>query len=158
MINFRKARIADVENIYQLVMAYANQGLMLARPRQGLYADIREYVVGENEDREIVAIGALRILWEDLAEVRSLAVRKPYLRQGAGRQIVSILESEARELGIPRLFALTYQEDFFIKCGFRAVEHNALPQKVWRDCIDCPKFPDCDEKAVIKDLKIEEEV
>lgn len=153
MINFRKARISDVEGIYTLIMAYANEGLMLARPRQILYADIREYVVGESENGDIVAIGALGILWEDLAEVRSLAVRKAYLRQGAGRRIVEMLEEEAKDLGIPRIFALTYQEGFFTKCGFQQVEHDTLPQKVWRDCIDCPKFPHCDEKAVIKDIK-----
>ncbi len=153
MIKFRKARIDDVESIYTLIMAYAEEGLMLPRPRQVLYADIREYIVGEKEDGEIVAIGALGILWSDLAEVRSLAVKKGYRRRGAGSEIVSILESEARELGIPRIFALTYQEDFFKKCGFYGAEHSALPQKVWRDCIDCPKFPDCDEKAVIKDIK-----
>ncbi|MEG0873692.1 MAG: N-acetyltransferase [Clostridiales bacterium] len=147
---YRKAKIDDVEQIYQLIMDYANEGLMLARPRQGIYAGIREYIVGENSTGEVVAIGALRILWSDLAEICSLAVREPYLKKGIGKKIVELLENEAEDLRIPQIFALTYQQGFFLKCGFNSVEHSALPQKVWRDCIDCPKFPDCDEKAVLK--------
>lgn len=151
MTQYRKARIEDVESIYQLIIGHANRGAMLPRPRQSLYEGIREYIVAENQG-EIIAVGALRILWKDLAEIRSLVVKDDHMRQYIGRKIVSLLEEEARALGLPRIFALTYQETFFEKCGYCKISNKELPQKVWRDCIDCPKFPDCDEVAVLKIL------
>ncbi|HIZ77796.1 MAG TPA: N-acetyltransferase [Firmicutes bacterium] len=151
MTQYRKARIEDVEDIYQLIISHANEGTMLPRPRQSLYEDIREYIVAE-EDGELIAVGALRILWKDLAEIRSLVVQSNHTRQNIGRKIVSLLEEEARALGLPRVFALTYQEAFFLQCGYHTISNKELPQKVWRDCIDCPKFPDCDEVAVLKNL------
>lgn len=151
-MNYRKAKISDVESMFHLIMDYADKGLMLARSRKSLYEGVREYIVAENEKEEIIAIGALRILWGDLAEVRSLAVRQEYAGQGMGSAIVKQLEAEAMALDIPQVFALTYQQDFFKKCGFSVVEHSALPQKVWRDCIDCPKFHDCDEVGVLKNI------
>ena len=151
---YRKARIDDVEQMYQLILNHAQQGIMLARPRQSLYEDIREYVVAEDDDGAIVAIGALRILWKDLAEIRSLAVRDDRFREGMGRHIIELLEKEAMELGVPQVFALTYQDTFFFRCGYKEISNKALPQKVWRDCIDCPKFPDCDEIAVSKELSV----
>jgi amino-acid N-acetyltransferase len=148
---YRKARMSDVEAIHGLINNYANKGLMLARSRSCIYEGIREYTVAEHEGI-IVGVGGLHILWYDLAEIRALAIAPEYSKRGVGRRIVSLLEEEARDLELPMLFALTYQPGFFIKCGYQVTEHKNLPQKVWKECINCPKFPDCDEQAVIKVL------
>jgi len=148
---YRKAKMTDAETIHSLINNYANMGLMLARSRSCVYEGLREYTVAENQGL-IVGVGGLHILWEDLAEVRALAIAPGYVKQGIGRQIVKLLEQEARDLELPRLFALTYQPEFFKKCGFQEVENTNLPQKVWKECINCAKFPHCDEQAVIKNL------
>lgn len=140
----RKARLTDVEEIHQLVNNYAEKGLMLSRPRSMLYEYIREFAVAET-DGEIVGTGALHIMWADLAEIRAVAVKENYMGQGVGRKLVEYFLQEARELGIPRVFTLTYQPEFFQKMGLAVVDKNNLPQKVWKECINCPKFPNCDE-------------
>jgi len=143
-MNIRKARLSDAEAIHELVNKYAEKGLMLSRPRSMIYECIRDFVVVEHEG-EIVGAGGLHILWEDLAEVRALAVKDSMARQGIGRMIVNYCLAEAKELGIPRVFTLTYQPEFFAKLGFQVVNKENMPQKVWRECINCPKFPNCDE-------------
>lgn len=143
-MHIRKARLSDVENIYRLVNNYADKGEMLSRPRSLIYEYIRDFVIIEIDDK-VVGTGALHILWDDLAEIRALAVEEDQTRRGIGRGIVEYCLQEAKELGIPKVFALTYQPDFFAKCGFRVISKDNLPQKVWRDCINCPKFPNCDE-------------
>jgi amino-acid N-acetyltransferase len=150
-MKFRKAVLADVEAMHGLINECANQGLMLARARNMLYETIRDFTVVE-EDGEIIAAGALHIIWEDLAEIRALAVTGKYLKQGLGRGLVTKLVQEARELGCKRVFALTYQPGFFVKCNFEEVSKDLMPPKVWKECINCPKFPHCDENAVIFDL------
>ena len=112
MTLYRKARIEDVEPIYQLVMGHAQGGTMLPRSRQSLYEGIREYVVAV-EQNEIIAVGALRILWSDLAEIRSLVVRDGRTRQGIGQRIVELLEEEAKALGLPQVFAPHLSGDLF---------------------------------------------
>jgi amino-acid N-acetyltransferase len=155
-VELRKAKMSDVEAIHSLVNNYANQGLMLPRSRNALYEGVREFTVVVVEDR-IVGCGSLHILWSDLAEVRSLAIAPQYTRQGLGRRLVEALVNEARELGIPRILALTYTPAFFAACGFRLATREELPQKVWKECINCPKFPDCDETAMVLELAIEQE-
>ncbi|HWI54516.1 MAG TPA: N-acetyltransferase, partial [Desulfobacteria bacterium] len=123
---FRKARISDVETIHALITHYANEGLMLARSRTMLYEFIRDFTVAE-EDGKVVAAGGLHILWEDLAEVRALAVSPDYAKKGIGRGMVTNFIKEAWELGIPKVFALTYQLGFFEKCGFNLVSKDVLP-------------------------------
>lgn len=150
-INIRKARITDVEQIHALITHFADQGLMLARPRSVLYECVREFTVAEQGDR-VIGAGGLHIIWEDLAEIRALAVHEQYSRQGIGRRLVEAFLAEARQLHIPRVFALTYQAGFFLKCGFRHVAKQELPHKVWKECINCPKFPNCEEEAVLIDL------
>ncbi|MCI8336408.1 MAG: N-acetyltransferase [Peptococcaceae bacterium] len=147
----RKATMADVESIRALINNYADQGLMLPKARSAIYENIREYVLAE-EAGQVVGVGGLHILWHDLAEVRSLAVAEGVRGKGIGRKIVSALEEEARTLGVTRCFALTYQKDFFSSCGYQLVENKELPQKVWTECINCPKFPDCDEYAMVKEV------
>ncbi|NPV80956.1 MAG: N-acetyltransferase [Firmicutes bacterium] len=163
-MTIRKARITDVENIQQLVNNYADKGLMLPRSLSMLYESLREFMVAEdiniseNADGsrkpEILGTGALHVIWSDLAEIRALAVAPHKTGTGIGRRLVESLLAEARDLGIPYVFALTYQPVFFEKCGFTRIEKEQLPQKVWKDCINCPRFPNCDEVALI--IKIPE--
>lgn len=148
---YRKARIDDVEAIHALITHYAGEGLMLARPRAMIYEFLRDFTVGEENGR-VIAAGALHILWEDLAEIRALAVVPEFTKQGVGREMVQTFVKEAGELGIPQIFSLTYQPTFFQKCGFTLVSKETLPHKVWKECIDCPKFPNCDESAVLLNI------
>lgn len=146
-MEFRKARFSDVEQIHKLVNDYAAEGLMLARARNVLYETLREFILAE-DDGMIVGVGALHLIWDSLAEVRTMAVAPAYKGQGVGRQIVEQLLEEGRELGVTQIFALTYQPGFFAKLGFHEVPKEELPHKVWKECINCPKFPNCDETAV----------
>ncbi|NPV72976.1 MAG: N-acetyltransferase [Pelotomaculum sp.] len=152
-MKFRKARITDVEPIHALITYYADRGLMLARPRTMLYEGLREFTIAEDRGR-VVGAGSLHIIWEDLAEIRALAVDPAYARQGIGSGLVKMFIEEARELALPRVFALTYQQEFFEKCGFRVVQKESLPQKVWKECVNCPKFPNCEEVAMIIDIDV----
>ncbi|MZP31438.1 N-acetyltransferase [Heliobacterium undosum] len=148
----RKARMNDVEDIHALISESAAEGLMLARSRSLLYEGLRDITVAE-EAGKIVGTGSLHILWEDLAEIRALAISKDARGKGIGKAIVDMLIEEAKDLGIDRVFALTYQEGFFSKCGFSVVQKEQLPHKVWKECIDCPKFPNCDEVAMLLQVK-----
>jgi len=148
---FRKAKMTDVEHIHSLINKYAEMGLMLARSRSSLYEGLREYTVVEDNGR-IIGVAGLHIMWYDLAEIRSIAIAPDYTKKEIGRELVRVLEEEAKSLCLPRIFALTYQPGFFVKCGFEEIPNKDLPQKVWKECIDCPKFPDCDEHAVMKVL------
>lgn len=148
---FRKARMSDVETMALLINTYADQGLMLRRNVPSLYQRLRDYTVVE-EGGGIIAVGGLHILWVDLAEICSLAVDSRYIRGGVGMSLVDHLLGESRELEIEKVFTLTYQPGFFERCGFSRIEKEELPQKVWTECINCPKFPNCDEIALIKTL------
>lgn len=143
----RKARIPDAKAIHKLLLTYAQQELMLSRSLPNIYEVIRSFYVYEDAG-EILGTVSLQICWEDLAEVRSLAVAEGQVKKGIGRQLVQACLDEARELGLKKVFALTYQPLFFEKMGFQYIEKAELPQKIWSDCIKCPKFPDCDEIAM----------
>lgn len=147
----RKAKISDVESIHTLITYYAEQDLMLARSRNMLYENLREFTVAEDRG-QVVAAGSLHITWQDLAEIRAMAVTPDYKKKGIGRRLVSKFIEEARELEIPRIFALTYQDGFFAKCGFSIIDKDSLPQKVWKECVNCPKFPNCEEIAMIIEI------
>ena len=140
----RKAVLPDVEEMVNLVNYYADKGLMLSRSRCMLYENIRDFVVVE-QNNEIIGIGALHVLWNDLAELRTLAVKEGMVNKGIGRQIVNFILEEAKELKIQKVFTLTYQPGFFEKMGFSVIDKEKMPQKVWTDCINCPKFPNCNE-------------
>ncbi len=150
-MELRKARISDVEEMMVLINSNAEQGLMLPRSRNMLYENIREFLLAE-ADGQLVGVASLHILWSDLAEIRALAVSAEYKRRGIGTQIVRGLEEEARALGCTKLFALTYQPEFFKYCGYEEVSKDQMPQKVWTECINCIKFPNCDEIAVSRML------
>lgn len=147
----RRARIPDAKAIHQLLLAYAREGVLLGRSLVDIYAAIRDFYVYE-ENGTILGVGALAICWEDLAEVRSLAVAPGQHGKGIGRGIVENCLIEARDLGLRKVFALTYEPDFFKKLGFVDIDKSELPQKVWGDCINCVKFPDCDEFALAINL------
>lgn len=147
----RKAQIADVKEIQKLLMTFANRGDMLSRSLSELYESLRDFYVVE-EDGVLLGAAALHIVWEDLAEVRSVAVTEDAGRKGIGSRLVQACIAEARDIGLKRIFCLTYKPDFFAKHGFLLVDKAELPHKVWGDCIKCPKFPDCDENAMILDL------
>jgi amino-acid N-acetyltransferase len=147
----RKAQINDVKEIQKLLMHYANKGDMLSRSLSELYEALRDFYIVEEEGR-IVGVAALHIVWEDLAEIRSVAVSEGTGRKGIGTEVVNACIAEAKLLGLKRLFCLTYKPDFFGRFGFQIVDKSQLPHKVWGDCIKCAKFPDCDEIAMIMDL------
>ncbi|NTU42360.1 MAG: N-acetyltransferase [Nitrospirales bacterium] len=151
LFKLRKIKIADIKQIQKLINDFARKEEMLPRALNELYEGVRDFVVCDY-DGEIVGVCALRVLWEDLAEVRSLAVKKEFQGQGIGGMLVKRCLKEAKDLGITRVFALTYQDKFFKKLGFSDIDKAKLPHKIWGDCLRCPKFPGCDEIAVIIDL------
>ena len=145
----RKASIKDIKSIHSIVNSAAAKGEMLARSLGELYDNMRDYFVYE-ERGKVIGAGALHICWEDLAEIRSLCVTESSRGKGIGRMLVEACIEEARKLNIAKVFLLTYQEEFFGKCGFTLVDKKELPQKIWSDCIRCPKFPECDEIAMMR--------
>jgi len=147
----RKALITDVKEIHRLLLDYARDGLLLSRSLAELYESVRDFYVFE-VDGKVIGTAALNICWEDLAEVRSLAVHPDHNGRGAGKELVQACLDEARRLGIRRVFALTYKQAFFEKLGFKVIEKSQLPHKIWGDCMKCAKFPDCDEIALSVDL------
>jgi amino-acid N-acetyltransferase len=143
-----KAKIQDIPQIHRLINDYASKGEMLARPLSELYEDIRDYFVIREGD-EVLACGALHVSWSDIAEVRSVAVAENKKNQGLGAALVAACLEEAETLGIKSVFCFTYQPEFFKRSGFVDVDKMELPRKVWTDCFRCPKFPNCDETALI---------
>ena len=144
----RKARIPDVKQIQSLINAYADSGQMLPRTLNELYENLRDFSLFE-ESGSVGGVCALHVSWDGLAEVRSLAVRRDRMRMGIGAALVRHCLSEAASLGAERVFVLTYQADFFRKLGFSDIDKKELPHKVWTDCLNCVKFPNCDESALI---------
>ncbi len=150
---YRKARFSDTETIYNLISVYAKNGEMLARSRNTIYENLRDLVVAEDEDGEVVGVGGLHITWDSMAEICAMAVAPEVIRQGIGTGIVKMLIEEGKALGIKMIFTLTYKPKFFESLGFAVVPRDSLPHKIWKDCIDCPKFPDCDEIALVLQKK-----
>jgi amino-acid N-acetyltransferase len=146
-----KAKISDAPQIHRLVNYFADQGLMLPRSLSEIYEHIRDYFVMKNAG-EIVACASLHVNWADLAEIKSVAVAEDKQKQGVGDKIIRACLEEAKEIGIPTIFCLTYQPGFFERFGFTQLDKMELPQKVWNECFRCPKFPDCDEIALIYHL------
>ena len=150
----RKAEAADVEVAHKILNFFAEKGLLLPRSLSELYDHLRDYFVLEIDQGEIIqGICGLGICWSDLAEIESLAISDEHQGKGFGRKLVDACLREALMLGINRVFTLTYVPDFFLKFGFREVDKSVLPQKIWADCLKCPKFPNCDETALMLNLK-----
>ena len=153
----RRARVADIPGIAGVMAPYVVDGVLLPRPVSELYQCVREFHVVERTATDsapaaIVACAALRLLWQDLGEVRSLAVRPDAHGQGLGAALVDAVVGDARALGLPRIIALTREVGFFERSGFRVESRESIPRKVWTDCVRCPKRHACDEVAVTLDL------
>ena len=151
----RKAVIKDVPDIHRILNHYAEKDLLLPRSLSALYDHLRDYFVLEDSSpgHQIKGVCGLGICWEDLAEIRSLAVAVNQQGEGSGTRLVEMCLKEAEDLGLKKVFVLTYVPDFFKKLGFKEVNKSVLPHKIWADCLNCPKFPDCDETAMMIDLK-----
>jgi amino-acid N-acetyltransferase len=150
-VTIRKARIQDVKPMHALINECAARGEMLPRSMNNLYTRLREMTVAADGEAVAGCCG-LSICWENLAEVRSLVLTRELRGQGLGRKLVETCLSEAVTLGIYRVFTLTYLVDFFENLGFKVVSKDILPHKIWADCLDCHKFPDCDEIAMLIEL------
>jgi amino-acid N-acetyltransferase len=147
----RKARVEDVKAVHGLIGSFADSRVMLPRSLSELYDNVRDFWVAES-DGEIVGACACHVVWEDLAEVKSLAVRADWQGRGLGREFVDKAKAEARALGVRRLFCLTFRREFFERMGFEPIPKEELPHKIWAECIKCPMFPDCGEVALIMTL------
>jgi amino-acid N-acetyltransferase len=147
-----KATIRDVAEMHRLINDFADRDEMLPRPLSEIYENIRDYFV-VRQAGQITGCAALHVMWSDLAEVKSVAVVEESQRQGIGSRLVEACLEEARLLGLPTVFCLTYKPDFFQRFGFSEVDKMELPRKVWTECYHCPKFPDCNEVALIINLE-----
>jgi amino-acid N-acetyltransferase len=148
----RKAKVQDIQAIKKLIEPYGKTGAMLPVSLSELYDRIRSFFLYENEDGAIVGVAALHISWDDLAEIRSIAVAKEHKKRGIGRELVDSCLAEARDLGVGRVFVLTYIPEFFNKVGFAELDKAKLPHKIWSECLKCVKFPECDETAMVKKI------
>jgi amino-acid N-acetyltransferase len=149
----RKATIDDIKQIHLLLKYYGERGELLARPLSRLYDHARDFLVYDSQkDQKILGCCALQFCWEDLAEIRSIAVHQNHLREKIGTRLLEAAFEEARAYKIKKLFTLTYKPYFFKQFGFIEIDKSELPIKIWSDCIHCVKFPDCDEIAMLKVL------
>ena len=147
----RKARISDIREIQRLINFYAKDDLMLPRSFGDLYDNLRDFWVYE-EKSKILGCCALHISWADLAEIKSLAIKKSFQKRGIGALLVDASLNEANQLGAKKIFVLTYKPNYFRRFGFKKISKEDLPRRIWTECINCPKFPDCKEIAMIKQL------
>ena len=148
MNRVEKAKISDAAQMHKLINHFASKDEMLARPLSEIYENIRDYFVVRQGER-VIACAALHVIWSDFAEIKSLAVTEDSQEQGIGAQLVAACLNEAKELGMPTVSCLTYRPGFFEKLGFSQVDKMELPHKIWAECLRCPKFPNCDEVALI---------
>jgi amino-acid N-acetyltransferase len=150
-LKVERASVGDAKAVHELINSFARKGEMLPRTMPEIYESLRDFSV-VRDGSDVVACGALHIMWEDLAEVRSLAVREERQGQGLGALLVRAHLEESRHLGLKTVFALTYRPGFFERLGFVQADVMTLPRKVWNECYRCPKFPTCNEIAVVLDL------
>ncbi len=147
----RAATLKDVRSIHALLQMYADRGELLPRPMGQLYDHLRDFAVAVDEDgRKVIGCCALQICWQDLAEIRSLAVDPRHRHRGVGSELTRHALEEAQRFRLPKVFTLTYRPGFFEQFGFARIDRAELPRKIWADCVLCPKFPDCDEIAMLK--------
>jgi amino-acid N-acetyltransferase len=148
----RRARISDVRDVQKLVNGFARKHKLIQRSLNDLYDNIRDIFVYEAGGK-IKGTLSLHVSWEDLAEIRSLAVIKASQNRGIGKALIKAALRDAAELGVKRVFSLTYIPGYFHTLGFRDIDKAELPSKIWTDCLNCPHFPECDEEAVITEIK-----
>ncbi len=145
----RKAALGDMKTIHKLIAEQAKAGHLIARAISDLYSQVRDFTVWQDDESGVLlGCGALHICWEDLAEVRSLAVSTAHQGRGIGTALIKSLLEESRQMGVSRVFVLTNRISLFEKNGFQQIEKSQLPHKIWADCLKCNKFPDCDEVAL----------
>lgn len=150
----RKARVIDARQIQVIINNYAKKDKLLPRSLSQIYENVRDFFVKEKR-KKIIGCVALHIHWEDLVEIKSLAVQKKHCGQGYGQELVTSAMEEAKSLGVKKIFALTYIPEFFLKLGFEEINKDDLPKKIWGECIQCVKFPDCGEVPVVYYIKWE---
>ncbi|HBH87899.1 MAG TPA: N-acetyltransferase [Syntrophaceae bacterium] len=150
----RKARISDVRTIHRMINMSSGKGEILPRSLMDIYGSLRDFFIYLDEGRQVVVgICAMNIIWENLAEIRSLCVEEEYRKRGIGKKLVEACISEAITLQLFRIFTLTNRPDFFAQLGFKEVAMSTLSEKIWSDCFRCSKYPDyCDEVAMIIEL------
>ena len=146
-----RAKVNDANSVHRLIGHFADKGEVLPRALSEIYEGIRDYFVVRQGGR-VIACAALQVTWVDLAEIRSLAVDEQAQSQEIGSKLVQACLEEAKELGIPKVFCLVRKPAFFERHGFQLIDKKELPQKVWAECYRCPKFPDCDEVALVRQL------
>ncbi len=151
-MKLRKAKVKDANEIFKILQFYALKEVLLPRSLNSIYENIRDFYVYEI-DGKIVGVGSLHIYWEDLAEIKSLAVLEDYQHHGIGSKLVKACLADAKELGIRKVFALTYVPFFFERLGFKITDKSNFPQKVWTECIHCVKFNDCKEVPVVIEIQ-----
>ena len=147
----RKAKISDAAAIQRLIQYYAREDIMLPRPLMEIYENIRDYVVAVR-GKTLIGCCALHICWKNLAELKALAVRPKHRKKGTGTLLIKEALEEAVRINIKKIFCLTYIPGFFEKRGFGVIDKSELPHSVWAECVNCVKFPDCDETAMIISL------
>ena len=150
-VMIRKATLNDIPSIQETIKPYAVRGEMLPRTLNDLYEHIRDFSVYE-KGNGVLGVAALALSWENIAEIRSLAILENRLSLGIGSALVKYCLEEARSLYVKKVFVLTYTAEFFKKIGFHPIDKEDLPQKIWKDCVNCSKFPACDEQALIMEL------
>ena len=148
----RRAKVGDVDQIFNLTSEMAGRELMLARSKYKIITMLTSFFVAEDEEGLVAGSASCSLLWTDMAEICALAVRQDRQGEGIGRALVEAIIEEAGRLGIPRLITLTYQVDFFRKLGFTKENKDSFPRKLWRECLECPKLEACDETAMYLDL------
>lgn len=152
LAEIRKAKITDAVFIRDIINIYAEEHKLLSRSLINIYENLRDFWIKEDDDNNLIGCSALHIVWEDMAEIRSLVVLPDKKGSGYGRELVDICIKEARDLGLKKIFTLTYVPEFFKKFGFKVVDKETLPHKIWSDCINCIKFPNCNETALILEI------
>jgi amino-acid N-acetyltransferase len=150
----RKARVGDVKTIHRMINLSSGKGEILPRSLMDIYGSLRDFFIYYDEKEKVVAgICAMNIIWENLAEIRSLYVEDKYRGQGIAKKLVEGCISEAITIGFYRMFTLTNRPDFFKRLGFKEVDRSTLSEKIWSDCFRCSKYPDyCDEVAMVVEL------
>lgn len=150
-LHVRPAVASDVPAVHDLIQFHAQKGRMILRGFDELYADLRSFMVAE-EDNELIGCASVHLFWSDLAELKCVAVKETHQGKGIGRKVVDACHADLRRLGIQRAFALTGATTFFEKLGYRVVAKDSLPRFIWGECVRCPSFPVCNEEALVFDL------
>jgi amino-acid N-acetyltransferase len=147
--------VGDVPGIFELIVVFAERQLMIRRSMAELYEAIREFTVAVDDENRLLGCAALHVFWDDLAEIRCLAVAEHAQGRAIGRQLVDACWEMARELEVKSVFALTSASGFFERCGYHPIDKSELPQRIWSECVRCPAFPNCTEAALVRSVEPE---